>query len=243
MASPQDHYDQLLAEHYTWMFGVPFNEKVCEQKELLIRLGVAHAGVAVDLGCGSGFQSIALAELGAECIHAIDTSGALLAELREHAGDKPVFTHECDLMQFQEVLDTQADTILCMGDTLTHLPATDDVTALFHAVTENLSEGGQFLLSWRDLSAPPKGLDRFIPLRMADDRLMTCFLEDQGEKVLVHDLVHIRDGDTWRLDRSAYQKLKLSPAWVKASLAAAGLPVIKEETVRGMSIIAAKQQA
>ena len=26
------HYDELLAAHYSWMVGVPFEEKVAEQK-------------------------------------------------------------------------------------------------------------------------------------------------------------------------------------------------------------------
>jgi hypothetical protein len=29
------HYETLLAEYYTWMFGVPFRAKVEEQREAL----------------------------------------------------------------------------------------------------------------------------------------------------------------------------------------------------------------
>lgn len=243
MTHPKKHYEQLLAEHYTWMFGVPFDEKVREQKELLIKLGIAQPGVAVDLGCGSGFQSIALVELGATCVHAIDTSIKLLSELSEHAGDKPVVIHELDLQRFGEVLDTKAETITCMGDTLTHLSNKDDVTTLFNSVSENLREDGQFVVSWRDLSTPAQELDRFIPLRMEDDRLMTCFLEDLGKTVLVHDLVHIRDSDGWRFERSAYPKLKLSSAWIESQLSEAKLSVVSKETIRGMIIIGAKPLA
>jgi hypothetical protein len=32
MSAVTDHYQQLLSEHYVWMFGVPFEEKVAEQK-------------------------------------------------------------------------------------------------------------------------------------------------------------------------------------------------------------------
>ncbi|MGZ5921395.1 MAG: class I SAM-dependent methyltransferase, partial [Rhizomicrobium sp.] len=55
------HYDELLAEHYSWMVGVPFAQKVAEQKALLLELGLGagQRGVAIDLGCGSGYQAVA----------------------------------------------------------------------------------------------------------------------------------------------------------------------------------------
>ena len=88
------HYETLLAEHYTWMFGVPFSAKVDEQREALTGLGVrpGEHGTAIDLGSGPGFQSIALAELGFDRVVAIDTSQALLHELNAHKGDLPIET-------------------------------------------------------------------------------------------------------------------------------------------------------
>ena len=35
MSNVATHYEQLLAEHYVWMFGVSFEQKVAEQKALL----------------------------------------------------------------------------------------------------------------------------------------------------------------------------------------------------------------
>ena len=32
------HYESLLAANYTWMFGVPFDAKVAEQRDLLRRV-------------------------------------------------------------------------------------------------------------------------------------------------------------------------------------------------------------
>src|SRR6266850_4079001 len=86
MATVRDHYDAVLSEHYSRMFG-DFEAKVAEQRALLERLGVTarpSAGVAVDLGCGSGFQSVALARLGFRVL-AIDFSQRLLAELAGRA--------------------------------------------------------------------------------------------------------------------------------------------------------------
>src|SRR5262245_61447958 len=89
-SSVHDHYECLLAEHYTRMFG-DFGTKVAEQQALLEKLGIGRleGGQAVDLGCGSGFQSIALARLGFRVV-AIDFSARLLQELREHARGLPI---------------------------------------------------------------------------------------------------------------------------------------------------------
>lgn len=240
MASPQAHYEHLLAYHYTWMFGVPFMEKVEEQASLLQELVANPNGLAVDLGCGSGFQALALADMGAKRVHAIDTSSLLLSELRKRAEGVPICAHEMDLMSFEDVLEHSPDTVVCMGDTLTHLACLQDVTSLLHKIGSSLQSGGRLVLSWRDLSSPPEGLNRFIPLRATDDKLMTCFLEDHDDTVMVHDLVYTREKEAWRLNKSAYPKLKISSAWVVDQLAPAGLVLVDERSVKGMSVITAR---
>ena len=238
MVDAKSHYESLLAEHYSWMFG-DFADKVAEQEALLRSLGVNAPGVAVDLGCGSGFQSIALAHLGATTVHAIDFSKTLLAELRGHADGLPIRTHHADILDFSKLVSVPADTIICMGDTLTHLTGLDDVLHLLGLAARALQPGGQIVLSWRDLSNPPHGPDRFIPLRQSEDRIMTCFLEDMGDTVRVHDIVHSRVQTDWTMSVSAYPKLKLSPAWIDGCLADAGFTITARDTVRGMTAMRA----
>src|ERR1700744_4889801 len=93
------HYDELLAAHYSWMVGTPFEEKAAEQKSLLIELGIspgAH-GAALDLGAGPGYQSAALADLGFSPVIAVDTSKTLLDELAARKGSRAIETLHGDL--------------------------------------------------------------------------------------------------------------------------------------------------
>ena len=76
MSSIQAHYDQLLGPVYTWMAG-GWEAAVSRNRAMLDTLGLAHwpRGVAVDLGCGSEFLSMPVAEAGMEIV-ALDLNNA-----------------------------------------------------------------------------------------------------------------------------------------------------------------------
>src|SRR5277367_645289 len=154
MSNVAKHYEQLLAEHYVWMFGLPFEQKVAEQKALLAQvLGTLPAtrGAAVDLGCGPGFQSIALAELGYSPVIAVDNSRELLQELEARRRSYEIESREADITRLDSVAPPEsASVIVCMGDTLTHLPSKESVQKLFNDVFQKLAPGGVFVLSYRD---------------------------------------------------------------------------------------------
>jgi SAM-dependent methyltransferase len=242
MSNATDHYEHLLAEHYSWMFGVSRSFKTAEQRELLKRLSVSGGDLAVDLGAGSGFQSMALADMGFKRVLAIDTSTKLLEELRGHCGTRPVEAIQDDMMHIaQHVAPGTADVVVCMGDTLPHLSLKEHVPQLFSEVFRALRPNGQIVLSFRDLSAELVGVDRFIPVRSTADKIMTCFLEYGPDIVMVHDLIHVRDGDSWKLLKSSYPKLRLPVDAVRRTLEDIGFKIHAQETVRGMSALAAQR--
>lgn len=73
MNTVEGHYEQLLAHVYTWMAGGS-GQKVEGDRRFFIESGVTPKGCgrALDLDCGSGFQSLALAALGFRVV-AVDT--------------------------------------------------------------------------------------------------------------------------------------------------------------------------
>jgi SAM-dependent methyltransferase len=232
MPTVQDHYRNLLAHRYSWMFGLSFDAKVAEQRAILEPLlGDAPRGPAVDLGCGPGFQSLALAQLGFSPVIAIDTSAELLTELeaglRDHAHPN-VETHNADMLCLANyVRPASASVIVCMGDTLTHLPSLDAARQLFRSIAASLAPGGLCILTWRDLTHELTGSDRFIPVHADENSVMTCFLEyTSPTTVQVHDLIYNRSPtrpSDWTLEKSSYPRLRLAPTQVAAELTAAGL--------------------
>jgi len=232
MSEVQDHYSNLLAKHYTWMFGTPFNAKVSEQKAILQDVlqpapDCSGLGLAVDLGSGPGFQTIALLEMGYSPVLAVDTSESLLKELQSHQGDRPVQTICSDLLKLSDfVSPMSAQVIVCMGDTITHLAGKDAVEELLCSVVGALIPGGKFVITYRDLSPEATGLDRFIPVYSDETKVMTCFLEfDRPDAVLVHDLVYSREGSKWLLEKSSYRKARLPIDWLEDAMGRVGFIV------------------
>jgi SAM-dependent methyltransferase len=245
--SAQEHYENLLADHYEWMFGLSFEAKVAEQKAILDEfLGNGRAGgLAVDLGCGPGFQSLALSDRGYQVL-AVDTSEKLLRGLSARIGPRNIVTKHADLRELDSLVSpASVEIAVCMGDTLTHLLSRSEVSRLFQSVARALKPAGRFVVTYRDLtSAELFGLDRFIPVRSDDRRVMTCFLEYQtAENVVVHDLLNIRDDDgNWTLHKSSYKKLRLPAEWVIAELSGSGLSISGRSEGR-MITIAANRKA
>jgi predicted RNA methylase len=196
---------------------------------------------AVDLGAGFGMHAIPLADIGYSVL-AIDSSGTLLNAMHNHIGDRPIRTIRDDLLSFRKHLDGPVFLIVCMGDTLTHLPDRQSIERLIADVAASLEAGGTFVVTFRDYSTPLIGLKRFIPVRGDADRILTCFLEYDDDALTVHDILHERDGSDWRQRVSTYRKLRLSPDWVAATLEAKGLQVRTEPGLAGMTRLIAKSQ-
>ena len=65
MATVMEHYDKVLSDVYSWMFG-GFEIAIQRNAEFIIKhnLRPEGSGIAIDLGSGCGFQSIPLAKAG-----------------------------------------------------------------------------------------------------------------------------------------------------------------------------------
>lgn len=121
--------------------------------------------MAIDLGCGSGFQSIAIKQLGFT-VHAVDFSSTLLRELQSR--DSTIAIRCQDMCELVFATELKPKVVVCMGDTLTHLTSRAQVLQLFQDVYVLLaSQNGTFVISYRDLSGMRSELDRFIPVKIA----------------------------------------------------------------------------
>ncbi|MCP2237272.1 class I SAM-dependent methyltransferase [Prauserella halophila] len=226
------HYRDLLASHYSWMLGGDIEQVATQDRQLLEKLGLgapSAASVAVDLGCGPGPQTLALADMGFGTVVGVDTSQELLDELAHLARSRPaVRTRHGDLLDALPEMAARGsvDVVVCMRDTLLHLSDLDAVDLLLTRVASSLATGGKLLLTYRDLTQELAGTDRFLPVRSDDERIMLCALDyDTPETVTVNDLVYTRTAEGWELHKSSYPKLRIAPDTLVQRIEAAGLTV------------------
>jgi SAM-dependent methyltransferase len=240
MGTVLEHYEALLAPHYSWMQG-DFEARAAAQLTFLREHGVEEGGgrAAFDLGAGAGCHAIALAGLGYR-VKAVDLSPTLVAEMRTRASGLEVEPILGDLVEFMERAGPPVPVVTCMGDTLTHLDSAEAVRRLFRAVRRGLDAKGRFIVTYRDLTTELRGTDRFIPVRADENTVFTCFLEYQGGAVTVHDIVHVREGAGWRMTTSAYTKLRLARADVERWLREAGFTSVDAASNRGLVEIVAR---
>ncbi len=194
----KNHYDQHLGNFYSWMLG-DFDEKQKEQENFFWRNGIKPVSrkVAFDLGAGNGLQAISLAKLGF-AVTAIDFNTQLLDELTSRKSNLNIEIINDDLLTYLQRSRHQAELIVCMGDTITHMESIDQLALLVQHMSSHLEPGGKIVLSFRDLTKELQGDERFIPVKNDDSRILTCFLEYFPHHVMVHDILY--EKRRWKMD-------------------------------------------
>ncbi|HXP66792.1 MAG TPA: class I SAM-dependent methyltransferase [Steroidobacteraceae bacterium] len=238
MQDSEAHYRTHLGPVYAWMLGdleAAFARGAAE----IAALPIPSYGIAVDLGAGLGLHALPLAQRGLKVV-ALDNCKVLLDELRSKAVDLPIRVHDADLLQFPSLVKDAVQVIVCMGDTLTHLPSQASVEALLSHAAGSLVRGGVFAATFRDYATRAlQGDQRFILVRAGEDRILTCFLEYGETQVIVHDVLTEKERGQWHQKVSSYPKLRLEPEWVAARLAEKGCSVKRDVTPSGMVRIVA----
>lgn len=233
MTSVEAHYENLLAPIYLWMAGGMDAALAKGTKDITTSI-MDHPEnpVAIDLGAGFGMHAIPLA-LNSYAVTAIDASDVLLAQLKKHSKGLNIKAINADILNFRMHVTAKADLILCMGDTITHLQQLSHVEHLFAQIADALTPAGRAIITFRDYTAPLRGDARFIPVRSDSDRILSCFLEESGEYMVVHDILYEREGTSWNFRVSSYKKLRISPRWMIGALKQVGLEATLDEIPMG----------
>lgn len=236
------HYDSHLRETYVWMCGGMEPALQAGRAEILAWSVPHHPQeLVLDLGCGFGKHTLPLLEAGAR-VHAVDSSQAMLDLLTAYSGAHPALSVECgDLLTALDAFRDQASAILCLGDTLTHLPDAHAVGHVLQGCYDALAAQGMLALSFRDYCGPQAGERKEIPVRADLRRRVDCRLEFEDEHVVVTDVICEHESGEWVTRPHAYRKLRLAPKLVEAMLADAGFHPERLPDAAGMVRIAARK--
>lgn len=233
MSTTEDHYAHFLAPIYSWMLGgIEAATDRARQELEMLEADTATTRTAVDLGAGAGAHSVALAERGFSVV-SIDSCEGLLSEIRTYSALLDIRTIHGDIRSFRKHVTIPPGIILCMGDTLTHLPSMSDVETLFRDIRQCLDPDGLFFATFRDYTGgTTPGEGRFVSVRSDADRILTCLIEPRPQCVRIHDLLHTRNQSEWTFSTSSYRKLRVDPRWVTELLTGLGFDVKLGQTNR-----------
>jgi SAM-dependent methyltransferase len=238
----KEHYDRFLAGEYAWMAG-GFEINLERNRRFFRETGIVprSSGTALDLGAGCGFAAIPLAEAGFR-VTAVDFCRPLLDELVRHAPN--IATVEGDILDFPLWAGRNPELIVCMGDTVTHLPDAGSVRDLLRQCYAELVPGGKLVLSLRDYTPGEKGETVVIPVRRNADRIFLCRLEYGEDRIGVTDIVYSHQSGMWERCASSYEKIRIKPAFLLRELEDAGLRIDEHIAGEGLiTIIAEKSRA
>jgi protein-L-isoaspartate O-methyltransferase len=237
------HYDTFLAGKYAWISRGQHGQIRRNREFFLTHDIVPHDNpAAIDLGAGCGFQSVPLAQLGFS-VTAVDFSKPLLEELRTQSGALPIVTVLDDIRNYSSWTGRHPSLIVCMGDTITHLPSPEDTEDLFRQCFSELESGGRLILGFRDYSQEPDGAVTVIPVQRDTDRIFLCRLEYHADTLTVQDILYSRERGPWERTAGKYRKIRIGPDALTRMLTGAGFAVEYSSADNGMiTVIAQKKQ-
>lgn len=241
LPTTKEHYDRFLAEQYAWMAG-GFTVNVEKNRAFFAGQGIHPSGTgqAIDLGAGCGFVTVPLIGAGF-FVTAVDFCKPLLDELQQQAASQRVLTVAGNILDFPLWAGRGPELIVCMGDTLTHLPDTDTVIRLIRQCHAELVPGGRLILALRDYSHEEEGSIVVIPVQRDADRIFLCRLEYRADHVDVKDVSYSRESGSWERSAGEYRKLRIAPAFLERELERAGFRIEENPVGEGHITIIAKK--
>ena len=130
-----------LSEVYDALFPVSEAQRALFDK----LLATGRVGRVADAGCGSGAQLLPFAHAGAECI-GFDPDPALVALAREKLAPYPGARVEIGAFSdISRIVSPPADLVLCLGNSLVHVPQ-DEAARFLADAAAVISRGGEILL-------------------------------------------------------------------------------------------------
>ena len=128
-------YDRLTG-------NVPYAD-IAELLDKLIRKHGSEHEVIVDLACGTGSLSLELAKFGYDVIGVDSSEGMLNAAMEKAEGIEEVSFLCQDMRELS--LWGAADAVVCVLDSLNHLPDEKALAETFKAVSDYVCDGGLFI--------------------------------------------------------------------------------------------------
>lgn len=135
-----------------------------EMPFLISRLGNPKGKRVLDLACGTGRHSVALALEEAE-VTGIDNSEVMITRAKQHAATNDVSPKFIlgEMTEVHSIIADQYDLIICLGNSLALLDNLNNLESVLSSVYNSLNEGGVFVAQALNFEEIHRTGFRFFP--------------------------------------------------------------------------------
>jgi len=200
-------YDLLVKDDEATQMWVDFTQTYAKGTNIL------------ELACGSGEITIALAKLGYS-MYGTDLSQEMIDEAQEKEGSELVQWEALDMVQLP--LDKKYDSILCYCDSLNYVVQNQDVLTVFEKVYACLEDGGVFLFDIHSLDREVEFAEEYIEEGFLDDVAYQWTIRHE-DHFLYHSFTFYDANG--KLEQEQHVQKVHNPLWVKEQLERIGFDV------------------
>jgi glycine/sarcosine N-methyltransferase len=185
--NPEQFYDSL-ADEYDEMTGLEdrFKKERPYYQKLVDQFGLK---TALDAGCGTGFHSILLAQLGVQ-LTATDISEQMLLQTEKNAEGKSVQvnTIRTSFQKLGESVHQTYDAIFCLGNSLPHLLSERELIDALKGFQKVLHPGGRLFLQMLNYDRILQERERIQNIKEVDGKIFIRFYDYTNETILFNIL-------------------------------------------------------
>lgn len=181
-------YD-ALAPQYDEMTG--FQKRFVQEKPFF-RLLVEKYSIttALDAGCGTGFHSLLLAQLGVK-VTGIDLSQDMLRRAKQHARELGLTVEFLQASFATPLRERQFDAIFCLGNSLVHILTMAELRGTLRGFAQMLSPGKILFLQNLNYDKILAQKERVQSIKESDGTTYIRFY-DYGEEAITFNLLTVR---------------------------------------------------
>ncbi|HEY6951760.1 MAG TPA: class I SAM-dependent methyltransferase [Bacteroidota bacterium] len=221
-----EFYDALAPEYDT-MTG--FQNRFVQEKPFF-RLLVQKYDIrkALDAGCGTGFHSLLLAQLGVQ-MTAVDISPAMIVEARRHSQQMsiPIKAVERSLANLRGLADSPFDAVFSLGNTIAHILSNDELQLICGNFFGILRPQGILLLQLLNYDRILAGKERVQSVKEIDGKTFVRFYDYNNDSLSFNILTIDRTGGGARQSMKTVQLKPLGSADLISRLASTGFSDIR----------------
>ena len=170
-----EDYDGMTGFEHRFPYERPFFRMLVERY---------HLKSALDAGCGTGFHSVLLAQLGIR-VTAVDISENMLIQARNHAKEYkiPIQTINSTFPRLAQVVHTKFDSIFCLGNTFAHVLSEKEFLASLKIFYKILNPEGLLFLQILNYNRILKQKVRIQNIRETQGKIFIRMYDYEGKYI------------------------------------------------------------